>query len=171
MPPPRSPFEWHVLFQWLILRIFFKIWGGENIELSLRIWTCGGEMEILPCSKVGHIYKRKNVYSYPKGERMGPGNTVCARVLDLHVQKYWITFLTLLWLCPNYLAANIFAKIQAQTWNQGAHLCLPARVRESYLPLHTRSYSYSVAIWPFFRAIFVKCGYFWEPFSRKTACT
>jgi polypeptide N-acetylgalactosaminyltransferase len=28
---------------------------------------CGGEMEIIPCSKVGHIYKRNNVYTYPKG--------------------------------------------------------------------------------------------------------
>ncbi len=25
-------------------------------------------MEIVPCSKVGHIYKKRNVYSYPKGE-------------------------------------------------------------------------------------------------------
>ncbi len=24
-------------------------------------------MEIVPCSKVGHIYKQKNVYSYPEG--------------------------------------------------------------------------------------------------------
>ena len=42
-----------------------KIWGGENLELSLRIWTCGGEMEIVPCSRVGHIYKIRQVYSYP----------------------------------------------------------------------------------------------------------
>ncbi len=28
---------------------------------------CGGEMEIVPCSKVGHVYKQKNVYTYPKG--------------------------------------------------------------------------------------------------------
>ncbi len=24
-------------------------------------------MEIVPCSKVGHIYKQRNVYSYPEG--------------------------------------------------------------------------------------------------------
>ena len=54
----------------LLLIIFnqnIQIWGGENVEISLRMWMCGGEMEIVPCSKVGHVYKQKNVYTYPKG--------------------------------------------------------------------------------------------------------
>jgi len=36
--------------------------GGENIELSIRVWLCGGNMKILPCSRVTqYIWKETSV--------------------------------------------------------------------------------------------------------------
>uniref|UniRef100_A0A3P9HNW2 Polypeptide N-acetylgalactosaminyltransferase n=1 Tax=Oryzias latipes TaxID=8090 RepID=A0A3P9HNW2_ORYLA len=39
-----------------------KIYGGENVELGIRVWLCGGSIEIIPCSKVSHIERFKKPY-------------------------------------------------------------------------------------------------------------
>ncbi|XP_019717128.1 putative polypeptide N-acetylgalactosaminyltransferase-like protein 3 [Hippocampus comes] len=39
-----------------------EVYGGENVELGIRVWLCGGSMEMLPCSRVAHITRFKKPY-------------------------------------------------------------------------------------------------------------
>ncbi|XP_060048684.1 polypeptide N-acetylgalactosaminyltransferase 9 isoform X2 [Erinaceus europaeus] len=40
-----------------------EVYGAENIELGMRVWQCGGSMEVLPCSRVAHIERSRKPYS------------------------------------------------------------------------------------------------------------
>uniref|UniRef100_A0A8C3IJP2 Polypeptide N-acetylgalactosaminyltransferase n=1 Tax=Chrysemys picta bellii TaxID=8478 RepID=A0A8C3IJP2_CHRPI len=38
------------------------IYGGENVELGLRVWQCGGQIEVLPCARVAHLERAHKPY-------------------------------------------------------------------------------------------------------------
>lgn len=40
-----------------------RIYGGENVELGIRVWLCGGSVEVVPCSKVAHIERAYKPYA------------------------------------------------------------------------------------------------------------
>ncbi|XP_006891426.1 PREDICTED: probable polypeptide N-acetylgalactosaminyltransferase 8 [Elephantulus edwardii] len=43
------------------------VYGGENVELSLRVWQCGGKIEVLPCTRIAHIERHHKPYAADLG--------------------------------------------------------------------------------------------------------
>ncbi|XP_063777927.1 polypeptide N-acetylgalactosaminyltransferase 11 [Pseudophryne corroboree] len=67
------------------------IWGGENLEISFRIWMCEGSLLIVPCSRVGHIFRKRRPYGSPGGhDTMAHNSLRLAHVwMDEYKEQYF----------------------------------------------------------------------------------
>lgn len=65
------------------------IWGGENLELSFRIWMCGGTLLTAPCSHVGHVFRHTPPYSFGPKKNVVKNNLVRMAEVWLDDFKYY----------------------------------------------------------------------------------
>jgi len=64
----------------------FDIWGAENLELSFKTWMCGGTLEIIPCSHVGHIFRKRSPYKWRSGSNVLRRNSI--RLAEVWMDEY-----------------------------------------------------------------------------------
>ncbi|XP_056012812.1 polypeptide N-acetylgalactosaminyltransferase 5-like isoform X1 [Ostrea edulis] len=61
-----------------------KVWGAEQYELSIKVWQCGGSIEMVPCSNAAHLYR--NVAWINDLNKEKPNNN--DRVIDVWMDDY-----------------------------------------------------------------------------------
>lgn len=62
------------------------IWGGEQYELSFKIWQCHGIMVDAPCSRIGHIYRKFAPFPNPRTDNFIARNY--RRVAEVWMDEY-----------------------------------------------------------------------------------
>lgn len=62
------------------------IWGGEQYELSFKVWQCHGIMYDAPCSRIGHIYRKFAPFPNPRTDNFIARNY--RRVAEVWMDEY-----------------------------------------------------------------------------------
>ncbi|XP_063692731.1 polypeptide N-acetylgalactosaminyltransferase 13-like [Bolinopsis microptera] len=60
------------------------VWGSENLEISFRIWMCGGILEISTCSTIAHVYRK----TFPYSSKKDVGAKNAKRLAEVWLDEY-----------------------------------------------------------------------------------
>ncbi|XP_059161491.1 polypeptide N-acetylgalactosaminyltransferase 5-like [Physella acuta] len=65
-------------------------WGGENIEISFKVWMCGGSLQWSRCSHVAHMFRDKSPVQYPNKKEITVKNSI--RVAEVWMDRFKHSF-------------------------------------------------------------------------------
>lgn len=64
-----------------------QIWNGENYELSIKLWLCGGGIYEVPCSRVAHLTKKHSAHRHAENATDFVGRNL-KRVAEVWLDDY-----------------------------------------------------------------------------------
>uniref|UniRef100_A0AC35TIY8 Glyco_trans_2-like domain-containing protein n=1 Tax=Rhabditophanes sp. KR3021 TaxID=114890 RepID=A0AC35TIY8_9BILA len=44
-----------------------EIWGGESVEMAVKAYLCFGKVQVVPCSRLGHLFRTRRPYKSKPG--------------------------------------------------------------------------------------------------------
>uniref|UniRef100_A0A3B3I3U8 Glycosyltransferase 2-like domain-containing protein n=1 Tax=Oryzias latipes TaxID=8090 RepID=A0A3B3I3U8_ORYLA len=100
--PVRGVFDWRLDFYWelnppnlkthlyfihhfLVIIQVFTVNLEQLLEFYCQVWSCGGSMEVVPCSRVAHLSRHHLPYIFPDQEMLRRNKI---RVADIWMDAY-----------------------------------------------------------------------------------
>lgn len=81
-------------FKWLYL-VSCSLARPLNPCLLPQIWMCGGKLFIIPCSRVGHIFRKRRPYGSPAGQDTMAHNSL--RLAHVWLDEYKVRSVSRHW--------------------------------------------------------------------------
>jgi hypothetical protein len=77
-------------YRWYFLQKCFDV-GDQKVDTlrtlsALQVWMCGGTIEQVPCSRIGHIFRTHSPYSFQNGTSTHRKNSI--RLAEVWMDDY-----------------------------------------------------------------------------------